>query len=128
MVYPSISMQMMGKINLKSISVQNVAKMTNYLPKMGQGTTCARTLNGHNSIIFHPILTFDHTKMISSSIQIEALSLFVWDCLFWVFFAPRPRMDNNRRMEQKPPQKGWYMSWSSPPSHSSKSCFQNIQG
>ena len=47
--------------------LKNVAKMTNYLPKMGQDATFARTLNGHNSVIFHPILTFDHTKMICSS-------------------------------------------------------------
>ena len=46
--------------------LQNVAKMTNYLPKMGQGATFARTLNGHNSVIFHSIMPFDHTKIISS--------------------------------------------------------------
>ena len=51
--------------------IQNVARMINYLSKMGQGATFARTLNGHNSVIFYPILTFDYTKMISSSRQIE---------------------------------------------------------
>ena len=48
-------------------TLENVTKMTNYLPKMGQDATFAQTLNDHNSVIFHPILTFNHTKMISSS-------------------------------------------------------------
>ena len=41
--------------------------MTIFLPKMGQDATFARTLKNDNSVIFHPILTFDNTKMISSS-------------------------------------------------------------
>ena len=39
--------------------------MTNYLPKMGRDATFLGILNGHNSVIFHPIFTIDHTKMIS---------------------------------------------------------------
>ena len=39
--------------------------MTNYLLKMGQDATFAQTLNGHNSVIFHPILTIDQTKMMN---------------------------------------------------------------
>ena len=34
----------------------------------------------------------------------------------------------NGRMDQKPSQKCWYMSWSWPPKHSSKFCFRNFQG
>ena len=64
-------MQMVGKTNLKSIYQKNVAKKTNYFPQIGQDDTLARTLNGYNSVIFHSIFTFDHTKMISSSRQIE---------------------------------------------------------
>ena len=60
-----------GQNKFKVDILKSVVKMTNYLPKMGQDATFARTLNGHNSVIFHPILTFDHTKMISSSRQIE---------------------------------------------------------
>ena len=37
---------------------KNVAKMANFWPKIGPDTTFATTLNGHNSAIFHPILTF----------------------------------------------------------------------
>ena len=51
--------------------LQNLAKLANYLTRMGQDATCVQTLNGHNSLICRPILTFDHTNMISSSIQIE---------------------------------------------------------
>ena len=46
--------------------LKNVAIMTNHLPKMSQDATFAQSLNGHNSVISHPILTFDHIKMISS--------------------------------------------------------------
>ena len=114
--------------------LKNVAKMTIYLPKMGQDATFAQTLNGHNLVIFHPILTFDSTKINSSSRPIElssnnwALSPFVKVWVFWAFFAPRPHMGNNGRIDQKPPQNCWFMSWSSPPTHSSKSCFRNYQG
>ena len=50
---------------------KNVAEMANFRPKKGQDATFAPTLNRHNSAIFHPILTSDHTKMTSSARQIE---------------------------------------------------------
>ena len=62
--------------------LKNVAKMTNYLPKMGQDATFARTLNGHNSVIFYLILTFDYTKMLSSLRQIPKLFL-----LSFIYFS-----------------------------------------
>ena len=43
---------------------------TNWL-KMSRVATFGQSLGGHNLVIFHPILTFDHTKMISSSRGIE---------------------------------------------------------
>ena len=49
----------------------NMAKIANFQPKIGQDATFAPTLNVHNSAIFHPILMFDTTKMISSSRRIE---------------------------------------------------------
>ena len=151
--------------------------MTNYLPKMGQDVTYARTLNGHNSVIFHPSLTFEHTKMISSSrqnsesISISGISfcnplkknrekiliiagvISLWKNANWdiadfdvrthqndqlietnrmvlitklyllslriVFFGYYFLQGINGRMDQKPLQKCWYMSWPSPPTHSS---------
>ena len=56
---------------LKSISPKNMAKIADFQPKIGLDTTFASTLNGHNSAIFYPILTSDHTKMISLSRQME---------------------------------------------------------
>ena len=50
---------------------KNVAKMANFRPKVGQDAMFAPTYNGHNSIIFYPLLTFDHTKMTSSARRIE---------------------------------------------------------
>ena len=47
----------------------NVANMADFRPKIGQDATFAPTLNGHDSAIFNPILTFDHTKMTSSVIK-----------------------------------------------------------
>ena len=50
---------------------KNVAKIaTNWL-KMSRAATFGHSLGGHNLVIFHPILTFDHTKMMSSSRGIE---------------------------------------------------------
>ena len=42
-----------------------------YVAKMDQDATFVRILNGNNSVIFHPILSFDHTKIICSSRQIK---------------------------------------------------------
>ena len=79
-----------GQNKFEVYILKNVAKMTNYLPKMGQDTTFARTLNGHNLAFLHSILT-NHAKMISSSRQIEWCKLlssisfcqgFCFLCLF----------------------------------------------
>jgi len=43
---------------------------------MGQDVTFARSWNGHNSVIFHLILTLDHTKINSFLRQIEVSGLF----------------------------------------------------
>ena len=44
---------------------KNVAKIaTNWL-KFSRAATFGQSLDGHNLVIFYPILTFDHTKMIS---------------------------------------------------------------
>ena len=48
-----------------------VAKMANFCSQINPDATFAATLNGHNSAIFDPILTFDHTKITSSSRGIE---------------------------------------------------------
>ena len=45
---------------------KNMAKMANFRPKVGQDATFAPTLNGHNSASFYLILSFDHTKKLSS--------------------------------------------------------------
>ena len=95
-----------GQNKFEVHALQSVAKMNNYLPKMGQDATFARTLKGHNSVIFHPILTFDHTKLINSSRQIEFFKVGV----DWVFFIRKPHLGNNGHMDQKPPQKCRYMS------------------
>ena len=50
---------------------KNVAKMANFRPKIGHDATFAPSLNGRNSEIFYPIMTFDHTKMTSLTRQIE---------------------------------------------------------
>ena len=70
----------------------------------------------HNSIIFHPILTFDHTKMIISSRQI----VYGLCLCFLVLFARRHHKGNNWQMDPKPPTKCFYIS---PSTYSSKSCF-----
>ena len=61
-------MQMMGKTNFEVHILKDKVRMANYLPKMGKDATFAWTLNGHNSVNFHPILTVEiNTKMMSSS-------------------------------------------------------------
>ena len=44
--------------------------------QIGQDATFAPTFNGHNSAIFHPILTSGDTKIITLSRQIEWRSNF----------------------------------------------------
>ena len=58
---------------------KNMAKIVNFQPKTGQDTTFAPTLSGHNSAIFYLILTYDHTKIISSLRRI----IFLLDFGFW---------------------------------------------
>ena len=48
-----------GENKFKVHNLKNVAKMTNFWSKIGQDTTFAPNFSGHNSAIFHPILTFD---------------------------------------------------------------------
>ena len=52
---------------------KNRARIANFQPKIGQDASFAPTFNGHNSVIFYPILTSDHSKMISSSRRIEGV-------------------------------------------------------
>ena len=40
-------------------------------PKISRAATFGQSLGGHNLVIFHPILTFDPTKMISSLRRVE---------------------------------------------------------
>ena len=49
----------------------NVAKIAYFQSKIGQDANFAPTLNGHKSAIFYPILTSDHSKMISTLRRIE---------------------------------------------------------
>ena len=92
--------------------------MANFRPKKGQDATFASTLNGHNSAIFYPSLTLDHTKMTSLARQIECR----WKLSFFVpLFAPRPHMGGGIGfMDPKPPSSCWYISWSWLPTHGSK--------
>ena len=50
---------------------KNVAKIaTNWL-KISRAATFGQSLGGHNLAISYPILTFDHTKMISSLRRVQ---------------------------------------------------------
>ena len=64
-------MQMNGQNKFEVHILKNVARMTNYLLKMGQDATFVRTLNGHNSVICHPILTSYNTEMVNLLRRIE---------------------------------------------------------
>ena len=61
-------------------------------PKIGQRHFGARASHGHNSAIFHQILTNEHTKMTSSLGRIEwnkilsSISLF-YILVFWLHFC-----------------------------------------
>ena len=56
-----------GQNKFKVHISKNMDKIANFQPKIGQDTNFTPTLNGHNSAISHPILTFYATKMISST-------------------------------------------------------------
>ena len=49
----------------------NMAKIANFLSKIVQDAIFAPTLIEHNSVIFYPILTSHHTKIISLSRRME---------------------------------------------------------
>ena len=49
---------MLGKNKFEVDILKNVAKIANLRPKIGQIPLLSLDFNGHNSIIFHPILTF----------------------------------------------------------------------
>ena len=69
------------KVNIS----KTVAKKANFRPEIGQDATFAPALNGHNSVISYPILTSDHTKIISSSGRIKwfkTLSSISYDLFF----------------------------------------------
>ena len=76
--------------------LKNVAKIADLRPKIGQIPLLSLDFNGHNSIIFHPILTFFILNCLflrneSNGVQIKALSLFVKILVFGPIFAPRPQ-------------------------------------
>ena len=72
---------------------KNVAKTaTNWL-KISRAATFGQSLGGHNLVIFYPILTFDHTKMISSSRRVQwwndlSSTSFRSDFVFLSHFLP----------------------------------------
>ena len=47
-----------GKNKFEVDILKSVAKIANLWPKIGQIPLLSLDINGHNSIIFHPILTF----------------------------------------------------------------------
>ena len=49
------------------IDIDGQPKFKVYWTQIYQDTTFAQSLNGHNSAIFYPILTFEHTKMTNSA-------------------------------------------------------------
>ena len=86
--------------------LKNVAKIANLRPKIGQIQLLSLDSNGHNSIIFHPILTYFILNSLllrdeSNSLQFKALSLLVKILMFGPIFAPRPHMGKIVRMDPK---------------------------
>ena len=80
--------------------LKNVAKIANLRPKI--------YVIGHNSIIFHPILTFLILNCLffrdeSNSVKLKALSLLVIIFVFGPIFAPRPHMGKIVRLHPKSP-------------------------
>ena len=88
--------------------LKHVAKIANLRPKIGQIPLLSLDFNGHNSIIFHPILTFFILNCLflrdeSNGVQIKALSFLVRILVFGSIFAPRPHMGKIMRMDPKTP-------------------------
>ena len=79
--------------------LKNVAKIADLRPKIGQIPLLSLDFNGHNSIIFHPILTF----FILNCLFLRAISLLVKILVFGPIYAPRPHMGKIVRMDPKPP-------------------------
>ena len=110
----------------------DIAKLATSQSKIGQDATFAPPLNGHNSAIFHLILTSDHIKMISLRDKSNGVNNLVLSdsfefSVFDTFFSLRPHMGSIARMDPKPPSSCWYMSRPLPPPHRSKSCFQTYE-
>ena len=60
-----------GQNKLGGLISKNVAKIaTNWL-KISRAAAFGQSLGVHNLVIVYPILTFDHTKMISSSSRVQ---------------------------------------------------------
>ena len=77
-------------------------------PKIGQIPLLSLDIIRHNSIIFHPFLTFFILNRLflrdkSNGVQIKDLSLLVKILVFGPIFAPRPHMGKIVRMDPKPP-------------------------
>ena len=87
--------------------LKSVAKIANLRPKIGQIPFLSLDINGHNSIIFHPILTFFILNCLfsrdESNVQIKAIYLLVKILVFGPIFAPRLHMGKIVRMDPKPP-------------------------
>ena len=86
---------------------KNVAKIANLRPKIGQIPLLSLEINWHNSIIFHPILTFFIINCLFlrdelNGVQINAISRLVKILVFGPSFAPRPHMGKIVHMDQKP--------------------------
>ena len=103
---------------LFGLPINHIVNAGQYLKKCGQNsqlkaqnrpdTTFEPDFNGHNSIIFHPILTFFILNCLflrdeSNCVQIKAIYLLVKILVFSPIFAPRPDMGEIVRMDPKPP-------------------------
>ena len=98
---------------------KNVSKKAHFRPKIGQDANFAPTLTGLNSAIIHPILTFDHIRMISSKLYINFLD-------FGLPFTPRPYMGSNWVYAPKTTLKLLVHVLAMAPTHSSKPIFQKF--
>ena len=72
-----------GHNNVGGHISKNVAKIANNCFKISRAATFGQSLGGHNLAIFYPILTFDHTKMISLLRRVQWLHLIPF--IFWYF-------------------------------------------
>ena len=56
-----------GQNKLEGCISKNMAEMAKKWQKISRAATFGQSWDGHNLVIFHPIWTFDPTKMVSSS-------------------------------------------------------------